>query len=238
MSMHPAYTAVLALIVSSAAHAAGAQVSPPVTGPPQLETSGTGESRVAPDRATITLAVETKGASAAAVAAANARTQERVLDTLRALGLSGENVSTARYSVAPNYEGDPRGGRRQIGYIARNSVRVRLAQLDRIGAVIDAALARGANNVQGVEFEAMNPDAARQTALAQAAQRARADAEALARSMGGRLGPLLQMGTRGFDMPMSRSMMLEERALGGGTAITPSDIRIVVSVFARWQFVP
>src|SRR5688500_17542700 len=112
------------------------------SGPPYVEAIGQGEAQVAPDRATITFVVETKGPAAATVAAQNARIQERVLDTLRALGYTGARVSTRNYHVGPNYETTPRGETRQVGYVARNAMTVRIRQLADIGALIDAALAR------------------------------------------------------------------------------------------------
>ena len=140
------------------------------------------------------LSVETKGPAAATVAAANARIQRRVLDTLKALGYSGAQVSTVGYNVEPDYEPvAQRPQPKQVGYVSRNTVQVTLTQLDRVGPVIDAALARGANGVQDIAFDASNTDEPRQRALAQAyGQRAR-DATAIATSMGGTLGRLVSV---------------------------------------------
>jgi uncharacterized protein len=210
---------------------------PPVT--PHVEAIGHGEARVAPDRATITLAVETKGPSAATVAAQNARVQRRVLDTLRALGFAESAVSTLNYNVGPNYE---QGARemRQVGYVAHNAITVRVAQLERIGAIIDAALARGATQVQNVSFESSRADSARRAALAEASAEARADAEAIARAMGGSLGALLDA-TTSRDYPML-ARMRSYSGVGGGrineaTQITPATLEVQAIVSARWRFV-
>ena len=69
--------------------------------PPQVVASGVGEARVTPDRATIMVGVQSRAATAAAAAADNARRQKAILDTLRALGLGGDQLSTANYNVAP-----------------------------------------------------------------------------------------------------------------------------------------
>jgi uncharacterized protein len=114
-----------------------AQAADAGTGGAYVEAVGSGEVRIAPDRATLLLSVETKGASAALVAGANARIQHAVLDTLAALGLRGTDVSTQSFNVAPDYEPTPQG-RRPAGYVARNAVIVRFADLTRIGAAIDA----------------------------------------------------------------------------------------------------
>jgi uncharacterized protein len=212
----------------------------PPPGTPHVEAIGHGEARVAPDRATITLAVQTKGPSAATVASQNARIQRRVLDTLRALGFAENAVSTLSYHVGPNYEQGPRE-MRQVGYVARNAITVRVAQLERIGAVIDAALARGATQVEEVSFESSRADSARRVALAEASAEARADAEAIARAMGGSLGPLLDA-TTSREYPML-ARMRSYAGVGGGrlneaTQITPASIQVQAIVSARWGFLP
>jgi uncharacterized protein YggE len=210
--------------------------------PPYIEAIGQGEAQVAPDRATLTLVVQTKGPAAATVAAQNARTQDRVLDTLRALGYTGARVSTRNYHVGPNYETTPRETR-QVGYVARNAMTVRITQLADIGALIDAALARGATQVEGVTFESSRADSARHAALADAATKARADAEAVARAMGGSLGALLDATTSGDLSTMARLRRIEVSAIrvgcgGGLTPITPATLEVHATVLARWQFRP
>jgi uncharacterized protein YggE len=210
--------------------------------PPYIEAVGQGEARVAPDRATLTLVVETKGPAAAAVAAQNARVQDRVLDTLRALGYTGDRVSTRNYHVGPNYESTQRETR-QVGYVARNAMTVRITQLTQIGTLIDAALARGATQVEGVVFASSREDSARHAALADAAAKARADAEAVARAMGGSLGALLEATTGGDVSALARLRRVELSAVrvgagGGLTPITPAALEVYATVLARWQFRP
>jgi uncharacterized protein YggE len=206
---------------------------------PVIEVSGHGETRVAPDRATVSLSVETKGPAAATVAAANARAQRRVLDTLKALGYSGAQVSTVGYNVQPNYEPVANMGQpKQAGYVSRNTVQVTVTQLDRVGPLIDAALARGANGVQGIAFDASNTVEPRQIALAQAVTTARRDATGIAKSMGGTLGRLVSISTQEPDY--SRDFMARTRVhydLAAETPINPGEITVEASVIARWQFV-
>jgi hypothetical protein len=233
--------AAAALITPLPAAFAQAITRQPVPELPHIEAVGDGEVRVVPDRATVTLAVETKGATAAAVASQNARTQRQVLDTLRTLGFGENEVSTLRYNVGPNYEPTPTG-RRQLGYIARNAITVRLTDLERIGAVIDAGLARGATQVQDVAFESSRADSARRVALAAASAEARADAEAVARAMGGSLGPLLDATTSGqYPYLVQRraySGLAAGRAELAATQITPAALEVTAVISARWRFLP
>ena len=208
---------------------------------PDIETVGTAERRVAPDRATVFLAVESKAASAAVAASANARAVQSVLDTLRRTGLDSA-VATASYNVGANYEPVPREAPQRQGYVARTVLRVKLTRLDQVGRVIDAGLAKGATGVQNVWFESSTAEELRRGALADAAQAARRDADALARALGGSLGAMLSTSTAGAYDP--RRINVAYGSVGGegmmrttSSQITPSEIVITAAVVTRWQFV-
>lgn len=204
-----------------------------------IETSARREVHIAPDRATIVLSVETRGPAAAAASQANARTQRAVLDTLRAIGIAPSQISTAGYTVQPNYDPLPRGGMERNGFVARNAISVKLTQLDRVGAVIDAALARGATNVGQLSFDASNVADAQRAALADAATQAKAEAATLAKALGGTLGPLI-MASMQSELPGPRPMAYA-MARAGAAAETPieeGDIVVSAYVVTRWGFVP
>lgn len=215
-----------------------AQVPEARAGVPDVETVGTAQRRIPPDRATVMLFVESKAASAATAAAANARAVQGVLDTLRAARLDSA-VATASYNVGPNYEPNPvRGEPQRSGYVARTVLRVQLTRIDQVGRVIDVALGKGASGVESVWFESSRAEEARRAALADAADAARRDAEALARALGGSLGALLHTSTAGVNDPRRLNVMMGEIAGGRGTQITPSEIVITAGVVTRWQFLP
>jgi uncharacterized protein len=205
---------------------------------PQIETVGTGERRVVPDRGVVHLVVTTKAMSAASAAAGNARTLQAVRDTLKRIGLDSV-VSTASYNVGPDYERPmPRDDSKPMGYAARTVIRVRIAKLDAIGRIIDAALAKGATGIEGVQFESSASDEARREALAEASVAARRDAEALAAALGGSIGSLISASTLGSDDPRRMNVMMRTAGAGvGGTQIRPDEIVIVSGVVTKWEFI-
>ena len=85
-------------------------------------------------------------------------------------------MGTTGFTVQAAYEPSPKGGMVRNGFQANNSITVRLTQLDRIGTLIDAALAKGATNVGELTFEASNTADARRAALADAATQAKTEA--------------------------------------------------------------
>lgn len=215
----------------------------PVPAPPQIVTSGLGEARTTPDRAMLEVSVQTRAATAAVAATQNAEKQRAVIAALRAQGLRAEQISTVNYNVYPDMRHDPRGAEepKVIGYVVTNSVRAELREVDKVGAVIDAALAAGANMISSLNFYSANTDAERRSALAAAVEKARGDAEALARAAGGSLGALLEMSTAEMRPPQpmyANARMSMQAGNAMDTQIEPGQQTLAVFVNTRWAFIP
>lgn len=184
--------AALALAVPATARAQFTQRPEAVR--PILAVSASAEVEVVPDRASLGVAVETRGRTAAEAAAANARLQTAVIDGIKAAGIPAAQIRTAALSVSPEYQYPEGGGRPTVvGYQASNRVTVEVREMARIGAVLDAALNKGATSVDGPRFSASDPSAARKTALEQAVRKARAEADAIAAAAGVRIGGVLEI---------------------------------------------
>jgi uncharacterized protein YggE len=210
---------------------------------PEVVTSGEGEAQVTPDRATISIGVQTRAKTAKEAGAENAERQRAVIDTLRALGIPANQISTVSYNVYPEQVYHPDQGDKEpriVGYNVTNTVRVEVRQLDKLGALIDAVLAKGANTIHSIELSASNTDEARRSALAAALAQARGDAEALARAAGGSLGALLEATTAQVAAPpmFKNAEMMSARGAAAPTPISPGEQTIHVTVTTRWRFIP
>ena len=229
-------------LLALAAAPLGAQQQPVLIAPPvpSIIASGRGEVKVTPDRATVHVVVETRGKTAASAAAENARIVRVTLDALRAQGLTNEQLGTADYNVYPEQNYDERTRRAIItGYVARNSVRAEVRRIEKVGDVIDAALAGGANTIGGVHFWSSSLENARRTALEQAVASSCRDAAAMARGTGLTLGQPLEISSVQSYMPPPMPMMqarapAADMAEGVPTQINPGEQSLVVSITARW----
>ncbi|HEU4586561.1 MAG TPA: SIMPL domain-containing protein [Gemmatimonadaceae bacterium] len=209
---------------------------------PEIVTSAQGEAQFTPDRARIFIGVQTRAKSAQEAGAENARKQEAVIAAIQALGIPKERISTANYSVFPEQQFNPQQGDREpkiIGYNVQNTVRVDIHDISRIGAIIDAALSKGANNINSLDFYASNQDSTRRQALAEAVQRARGDAEALARAAGGQLGELIELSSAPVSIPRPPVpyMTMARAESVSATPVNPGEETLTVTVTARWKFV-
>jgi uncharacterized protein YggE len=205
-----------------------------------IVTAGTGEAQIVPDRPAVYIGVETRATTAAAAARDNAQRQRAVIDAVVAAGVSRDQISTENYSVAPNTRYDQATQRSTVvGYIVSNVVRVEVRRIDQVAGVLDAALAKGANQINSLDFFASNSDSARHAAITQGVARARADAETLARAAGGSLGALVELSTADAGpRPMYRMDVRAMAANATPTPIEPGQQRVQVTVNARWRFIP
>lgn len=230
---------VLAAGLLATATVAGAQEhhSPP---PPQIMTSGTGEVRVTPDRATISIGVQSRAATAAQASALNAQKQRAVIDAIKAKGVPANRIQTSNFNVVPEtrYDREGQAAPRTLSYLVMNTVMVDLQRIDLVGPVIDAALGAGANQINSLNFGIQASDSARREALTQAVGKARADAEVMARAAGGSLGALIEMtASEAFVPPPRPYAMMAMEAKAADTPIEAGQETVRATVSARWRFV-
>ncbi|MEN8184217.1 MAG: SIMPL domain-containing protein, partial [Myxococcota bacterium] len=164
--------------------------------PASLSVAGEARLERPADELRLTLAVVSEGSEAAATTTQNSQRMEGVLEALTQAGLAREEVETGRFSVSPRYDQRPPQAPRDwkpgiIGYRVENSIRVETSQIERAGALIDAAVGAGANSVQSIAFGLADDRAHRAEAIRAATAHARADATTLAEAAGVRLARLL-----------------------------------------------
>ncbi|MEO8881180.1 MAG: SIMPL domain-containing protein [Gemmatimonadaceae bacterium] len=229
-----------ALCAASLAAQQPAGNMPPMHPPSVISTSATGEARYIPDRATISVGVQTRAPTAAKASADNAMKQRAVIDAIKAQGIAADQISTVNYSLNAEQVYNPQAGDKApkiTGYVAMNTVRVEVRRVDQVGALIDAAIAKGANDVSSLDFHSSAPDSLRRVALADAYKQAVADATVLAQAAGGQLGELLELTTGGpgdAPQPMYRARVA---FAGAATPVSVGEANITVGVMARWRLV-
>lgn len=186
----------------------------PVKPPHVVRASGEATVTAKPDRARISIGVQTDGPTAEAASAENATQVSHALTAVkRALGSGGE-VKTENYSVSPQFEYPKTGGPgKVVGYRANNTVAITIDDLTLVSKIIDEATGSGANNVEGIAFQLKDPGAVQARALAEAAAKARANAEAIAKALNLRVIGVLQAEAGGGAPPV-RPMFMAARAMG------------------------
>jgi uncharacterized protein len=152
--------------------------------------------RSPPDEATLTTATESRAPTAAAALAANKLKTEHLLDAIKAAGIVPKDVQTEGVSVGADYEFETvngRGTQHLVGYLARNTVRIKTRQIDRLVTLLDTLTAAGATNIYGPNFSIADPAPLRAEARKRAMVRGEAEASEYARNAGFRGVQLLSV---------------------------------------------
>jgi uncharacterized protein YggE len=184
-----------------------------------------------PDTAIVTIAVVTQSKSALEAQQENARRSDAVQRAVKAVAGPGAEIKTSGYSLQPQMDYRPNVSPTITGYVARNAVVVTLNDLTKVGAVIDEAARAGANNIDSLSFTLRQDREVRARALSDAARAALDKAQAIARSLGGRVIRILEVEEGGVVRPLpryelSRSMSAAEAS----TPIEPGRLEIYATV--------
>ncbi|HEX5206223.1 MAG TPA: SIMPL domain-containing protein [Steroidobacteraceae bacterium] len=184
----------LTLATASAAAIAQAPPRPRLPRPATIQVTGRAQASKPPDRVYIDLGVTTQAQKSEAAASENAARISAVIAAVRRAAGPGVELTTAQYSINPNYNYPRDGGTPTlVGYTVTNVVQVRLDDLRMIGTVIDGAAHAGSNNVQDIRFALRDEETPRREALREAAVNARREADTLAGALGLRVVRVLSV---------------------------------------------
>lgn len=144
---------------------------------PTITVVGTGEVLTAPNLARVDIGVVTQLESASASLQGNSDAMEKVRATLDRYNISENDVQTSNFSIQPQYDYDRSGQPpRLIGYRVTNEVRIVVRRIEDLGALIDAVVATGSNQINAVTFEIDQAesieDSARRMAMSDAHRKA------------------------------------------------------------------
>jgi uncharacterized protein len=221
---------IIAAVVLACAASAAAQERSTQREPPVIVTSGDAIVRRTPDRAFVTIAIESRARNPRDAQKQNADAATQVQQRLSLAKLGPDAIRTLGYQLEQEFE-VVASGRIPREYVARNSIEVRIDDLSRVGKLIDTAVRGGATTVAGVRFEIQNRAAAEQEALRLAVADARSRAEAAATGAGLIVDRVLRIEDRreGIIIPQ-RPMMMAARSAEATTPIEPGLIEIQAHV--------
>jgi uncharacterized protein YggE len=179
--------AAAALTVAVAGGAAGAVADASATGSTvrSITVTGSGAALSVPNRAAFSFGVTTQAKNASAALNGNNTEMRKVIDAIKKAGVAAKDVQTTSVSLSPRYS---QNGEDIVGYTASNTVNATIRSVPRSGAVIDAAVNAGANQVYGPAFTRSDETVLYRRALSAAVANARGKAQTLAGAAKVRLG--------------------------------------------------
>ena len=202
--------------------------------PRTISMTGHGEIRSLPDMAQVTAGVTTTAPTAAQALATNSARMKSVFAALEKLGVAQKNIQTSNFFVSPQYtNGDNNAPRRLTAYQVNNDVTARIEDVGKLGSALDALVAAGANQINGVSFSIQNDAPFLEKARAQAIADARARAETYAKAAGVTLGPILSISEGGGEAPPRP--MYRMAAMAAETQIAAGEQSVTANVSVIWE---
>jgi uncharacterized protein YggE len=189
-----------------------------------ITVTGDGTVDATPDQASFDFGVTTNGTTAADALGSNAAQAQSVIDALHKAGIASSDIQTTDISLWPQTSSD---GSRITGYQASNSVDVKAA-IGKSGVLVDAAVAAGANNVDGPNLDTADKSSLYAQALKQALGAAKEKAQALADAAGLTLGSVVRVHEGGSSEPTP--MFAAARATGAAVPVEAGTQQIQASV--------
>jgi uncharacterized protein YggE len=235
-------TGALALGAASlpTAEAAQAVATVPVLSGTRLDVSATGEVTRVPDLAIISAGVQTLQPTATGAIEENATRMERVRAALKRAGIADKDIQTSTINLNPEYRYDQNQPPRLTGYRASNSVNVKFRDLKRSGAILDALVAEGANQINGPSLTIDKPESAYDEARTRAIAAGQARAELYARALGKRVVRLLTVSEAGGlrmppPMPYAADAIQVTGARVAKTEIDPGTQQIEITLAMSFE---
>lgn len=143
--------------------------------------------RSPPDEASLNASTEAREPTAVAALASSKTKTEKLIAAIRAAGIAAKDIQTDGVSINADYDYqtiDNRSVRRFNGYVARNSVRIKTRQIDRLVSLLDTLTGAGATDVYGPSFSIANQAPLRTEARKRAMARGEMEAGEYARNAG------------------------------------------------------
>ena len=222
--------AVLAVAVVALLAGAGGAVGASTPAPHAIVVIGQGSVLTVPDKAQLSLGVSSDAKTASGALRANAADMTKVIAAIKAQGIPPADIQTQLVSLSPRFTPNGDG---IVGYTATNSVSVTVRTLAKAGAVIDAAVDAGANQVSGPNLVRSDQSALYRQALRAAISNARAKAEAIAKASGLTLRRITDVTESGGPTPLpvdAKSGIAASSPIEPGTQLVEATLTVTFSV--------
>jgi uncharacterized protein len=220
-----------ALILATPAVAEAQNAVQPTLNGTRLEISVRGEVKRVPDVAVISTGVITQSVDAATVMRDNAARMARVLAALKRAGVADKDVTTSAVNLSPQYRYNNNQPPIITGYQANNQVTVRFRDITRSGAILDALVKEGSNEINGPSLTIDNPEAALDEARVAAIKAGRTRAEIYAAAAGMKIKRIISISENEAMSIVPRPMMqMMAKSAEADTVIMPGEQSLGMTV--------
>lgn len=209
----------------------------------RITVTGSAEITVEPDMCVLVIGVQSEGATGSEAQRKSDAVISSAVARLLALGLKQTDIKTVGFSLYPVYDYRPYDSKEPpsltpIGFRSSQRLQVTVRDLPKVGAVIDEAVAAGANAIEDITYGLSDTAEVRRQALAKAVVDAKAKADAVAQAMGVRVIEITSVQEHGVDLGFYKAPAGAMEYVNGGVRATPMPgeitVRASVGMVARY----
>ena len=189
-----------------------------------IQVAGYGELTLVPDLATLRLGITSQEDSVAKAQAEASKAMNKVMAALKAHGVAEKDIQTQYFSISQRTRWDPDTYEEiVIGYEVSNIVSAKIRDMDKVGAIIDAAADAGGDltRIQGVSFSVEEPSSYYKELREKAMADAQAKAEQIAEFYGITLGKPTHISEESIPTPPIWDVYYNRVGAAGEIAPTP-----------------
>lgn len=211
-----------ALLALSLMICGAAQAEPLKDSVPNVAVVGEASEDVAPDRATLRFGVVTDRPTASAAGADNAAAMQAIIAELKSLGVADADMQTQQVSLSPVYgeERDAKGKPKTVQtYRASNILAVHVTPVEKASDVVGRVLDKGANSLEGVDYDHTNLSEKRDELRARAVKDAERRARIYAEAAGMRLARVIEIRPIDYGGPVARGFEAPVAAASAATSV-------------------
>jgi uncharacterized protein YggE len=196
-----------------------------------INVTGNAQVLLSPDIAYISIGVHSEAQSATEAVASNNSLTQKVIDAIKGQGVDAKDIQTTNFSVYQQEKFDKNGNSLGIFFMTDNVVYVTMRDITKIGDILDASIAAGANSIYGITFDVQDKEAALANGRDQAMADAQAQAEQLAKAAGATLGDVQSINYySNSPSPIYYDSKAVTAGMGGGASVPISSGQLTLTV--------
>jgi uncharacterized protein YggE len=198
----------------------------------ELSVVGEGKVDVVPDTAYIDVGITVTSVPSVETVQKNINeTNNKILESMKGLGIKKDDIKTSNYSIYPEYK-DP-NDTKSVTYSGNVTISIKVKDTQLASQVVEAATKAGANQVQGTRFVVEDPAKYREQARAKAIANAKEQAQKIAGDLNiklGRITNIVESSDGSIPVPMYAAKEMAVGGMGGGGPAFEQGSQTITSV--------
>lgn len=202
---------------------------------------GKGELSIKPDIVYLSIGVDTSAVTAQEAQKTNAALIQKVTKILKnTWGIADKDIQSTQFYVQPNYSYTEKEGQKIKGYNANHTLVVAYRDLTKVGQLLDAVSAAGANNISNARFAVEDTSALEAQVIEKAMANADIKAVAIAKAAKRTLGQVITVSQNDsgnnvvyFEQNLKMDMATADAA--ASTSVQPGEVKVTTQLSVMYE---